>query len=307
MNEIKVCFLSYHFQSPEIFLDTLKKMTPNCSGKWKNMTAITDPMNADYCLVFDNYLGIYPHKRTIYFGQHPYVEEHSPYFRTFQDRMNCVARFSLDKYFNPGEWWIKHTYDELMALEPPKKIKKLACIMTYQTHKSMYEQRVKFMQTFTKQCKDYDLYGRPEEKFRANPDFTEVYKGALGHNKPDGLKGEHLIGKELLIDYRYSLEFDVGPTRNYLSERFYDALLLWTMPIYFGSQNVHEYISSNAFHYVNIYDSLDTTKVINIINSDSREQNITAMKEARDLLLNKYQTWPYVHEIVNNLDKYRRK
>ena len=47
------------------------------------------------------------------------------------------------------------------------------------------------------------------------------------------------------------------------------------------------------------------TKVIDIINSDMREQNLESIKEARQILLNKHQTWPYIHEIVNNITKYR--
>lgn len=307
MNEIKVAFLSWHYKSPKIFLDTLKKMTPNCSGKWGNIIAVENPAEADYSLIFDGYDGGYPKTRAIYFGQHPYIPNYSPSFRTFEDKDTCVARISLDKYFNAGEWWIKHTYDELMSLESPKKTKDLACIMTYQTHNPMYAQRVKFMQTLVSKYTKFDLYGRPEERFRNDIILPKVFRGSLGFNKPEGILGEHLIGKEIIQNYRYSLEFDVGPTKNYISERFYDALLLWTMPIYFGSNNVHTIIPKEAFHYVNIHDLSQVDKVIEIINSDSREKNMDAIREARNLLLNRYQMFPFAWEVINNLDKYGRK
>ena len=93
--------------------------------------------------------------------------------------------------------------------------------------------------------------------------------------------------------------FDVGPTKNYLSERFYDALLMWAKPIYFGSTNVHEFMPQGSFEQINILDLNETDKVINII----KEQPIDykAIKEARDLLLNKYQLWAYVYNVIKGI------
>lgn len=305
---MKVCFLSWHYESPELFLETLIKMTPNCSGKWKDMVAVTDANQADFCLVMDGYSEKFPRERALYFGQHPNVPGgFSPSFRTFEDT-KCLKAYPLSKHLNPGEWWISHTYDELSALKPTEKLKKLACAMTYQHTNAMYKQRWEFMREFVNHMEsavELDLYGRPQENFESDEILKPVYKGVLGKNNPDGTKGEHLIGKEVIGDYRYSLEFDVGPTENYFSERFYDALFLWTMPIYFGSNNVHDFIPENAFRYVNISDPetylQEIEKVSDIINSDFREQNLDAIAEARDLLLNKYQTWPYVYNKIKEL------
>ena len=296
---IKVCFLSWHYASPEIFLNSIIKMTPGCSGKWKDMEAVIDPFQADFCIVIDGYNKPFPKERAIYVGEHPDCCKTS--FRTW-DKEEALSKLSLDKYLNPGEWWIKYEYDYLVRLKPVPKSKKLVCVCTYQTHNPMYEQRAIFLEHFVQHTPDvavwFSLFGRPEEKYRGNPNFKWVYGGPLGVNKPDGTIGEHLVGKEIIQDYTHALEFDVGPTKNYFSERFYDALLLWTMPIYFGSNNVHEYIPKEAFEYVNIHDLNDSKKIANIVSSPV---NLEKMAEARDLLLNKYQLWPYVYNIIKNL------
>lgn len=318
----KVCFLSWHYKTPEIFLDLLKRMTPGYSGKWKDMVAVTKPYEADFCIVFDGYSGDFPKNRAIYVGQHPKVEGYSPAFRTFEDRQ-ALARIRLDKYLNPGEIWIEYTYDELSHMMPHKKDASgtIACIMTYQTHNPMYEQRIKFMEGFMyhvpQAARWLDLYGRPAEKFNANQNFKWVYCGALGKNKPDGTLNEHTQGKNILKHYKYSLEFDVGPTKNYISERFYDAMLLWCIPIYFGSTNVHEFLPPKSFQYIDIYDTSPENykKLFQSLTFLTKndifycEGKITpigkAMTEARWLLLNKYQIWPYMYDVINNLENYQ--
>lgn len=301
MSTIKVCFCSWHYQTNQLFLDTLVKMTPNRSGKWHNMVAVTNPQEADFVFVFDGYSGELPKNRTVYLGQHPNCLKS---FRKWEDK-EVLLKLPLDQYLNPGEWWISHDYDTLTNMHPPFKTKGTACIMTYQTHNDMYAQRPKFIGELAKYC-TFDLYGRPEEKFKADSNLVQHYKGSLGKNVPNGMLGEHLIGKEILIDYTYTIEIDVGPTINYFSERFYDSMLLWCMPVYFGSDNIHQWLPPEAFHYFDIEDLNDVHKIKDIINSDSWAQNLHKISHARDLLLNKYQLWAYCYNIVtNNYQQYK--
>lgn len=294
---MKICWLSWHFQTPQIFLDSIIKMTPGRSGKWKDMEAVTDPYKADYCFIMDGYNGAFPKERAIYFGEHPDCL-HS--FATWKDK-KALRRLSLDTHVNFGEWWISHDYDTLSKMEFPQKTKKLVCVMTYQTHTAMYTQRPTFMTELVQRYPEIplDLYGRPSVRFNDNPILAKVYKGPLGYDKPDGTMGQHLIGKEILQDYEFSLEFDVGPTKNYFSERFYDALLLFVHPVYFGSSNVHQWIPQKAFTYINIHDLNDTLKVREIVRDAVIDKD--SILEARDLLLNKYQMWPAAYAVVNSL------
>lgn len=306
----KICFLSWHFATPQIFLDYLKKQTPGQSGKWKDMEAVIDPNEADYCIIMDGYRGHFPEDRAIYIGQHPYVEGFSPSFRTFENK-HCLARVRLDKHLNPGEWWLEYDYDTLVRLAVPKKDKVIACCMTYQTHNAMYAQRVKFMQEYCKEENEQSeseaihLYGRPEEKFRVDNILRPYYKGVLGKNNPDGYLNEHTQGKTILSQYEYTLEFDVGPTKNYVSERFYDALLLWCWPIYFGSTNVHEFFPERSFGVVDLYKDHPLEQVWSQIHQNDWFESLDAIEEARNLILDKYQIWPYVYDVIHNLGKYQ--
>lgn len=300
--EVKVCFTSWHFKTQQILLDSIIGMTPSRSGKWKNITAVTNPFEADYVVIFDGESKPYPKDRALFFGQHPKVERTdfnaSTSFRTFDNHV-CHKSFPLNKFWNPGEWWIDYDYDTLINLKPTNDRKDLCCIMTYQTHNPMYSERVKFMEKFSSCSVEYDLFGRPREKFENNSILSKHYKGCLGQNNPDGYLGQHTKGKNKVGEYRYSLEFDVGPTKNYISERFYDALLLWTMPIYFGSTNVSDILPNKSFVNIDIGpESTDHKKISGIVSSGYREDNIEEIAKTRELLLNEYQLWPAVHKAI---------
>jgi hypothetical protein len=303
MESFTVCFLSHHYGTNQDFLNTVLKMTPNQEGKWKEMTLITEPFDADFCAVFDGYSHPFPKERTLYFGQHPINVSKS--FRNFRYDVQ-LASYPLDKFLNPGEWWIPHDYDTLIKMPLPKKIKDVCSCLIYHKgdKREMYRRRIAFMRHFAKYSTNLDLYGRPEVDFKEDLELTSIYRGCVGKNEFNPYIGEHFLGKEKVGDYRYSIEIDVGKTINYLSERFYDAMLLWTMPIYFGSTNVEKFFPVNSFRYIDIdnwEDPKEIQKTIDIINSDFREQNISAIAEARELMLNKYQSVAYVYEKIKEI------
>jgi hypothetical protein len=262
---IKVCFVSQHFKNPTVLLNTIIKMTPNRSGKWKDMEAVTDPFMADFVVCVDGSSGSIkiPLDRALYFGQHPKgVKSYS----SLHNLPHAKGTYSLENYINPGEWWISYDYDALVALQPPKKTKDLVSITTYRQYddKPTYGHRIRFLEEYVKRTKNIDIYGRQIFQFQNNPILKDVYRGVAGieEDKMNVFLGEHIIGKDIEIDYRYALDFDVGqnhtglPVKNYFSERFYDSMLLWTMPIYFGSDNLHEYLPKDSFIPVNICGSL---------------------------------------------------
>jgi len=303
MKPFTVCFLSHHYATNKDFLNTMLKMTPGKSGKWKEMTMITDPFASDYCAVFDGYSQPFPNERTLFFGQHPIKVSRS--YNDFR-KIKQLASFPLESFLNPGEYWIDIDYDTLINMRPPKKSKDVcSCIIYHKDdQREMYRKRIFFMRHFAKHSTNIDLYGRPEADFKADSELTSIYRGCVGKNDFNPYIGEHFLGKEKVGDYRYSIEFDVGKTINYISERVYDAMLLWTMPIYFGSTNVEKFLPPNSFRYIdadNWADDKEIQKAIDIINSDFREQNLESMEFARDLMLNKYQSVAYVYEKIKEI------
>jgi hypothetical protein len=301
----KVCLISHHFTNPKVLLDYIVKMTPNRSGKWKDMTAVIDPFEADVVVLLDGYSNVpYPKDRAYYFGQHPHGIGS---FKPLADVPSGRA-FPNKDYLNPGEWWLSFDYDYLMSLEPPKKNKDLIAVSTYYVdHKHTYTHRIQMLEETSKLVK-FDIYGRQEENFKANELLNPLYKGVMGIKNFDALAGDHMVGKEMLLDYSYSIECDVGRDtdggwiKNYYSERLYDSLLCWCMPFYFGSDNLDERIPRKSFEYIDITTPekrVESARLIKyIIDGNVRDKNIDSIKIARERLLNEWQLWPFVYDTI---------
>ena len=300
MKKVKVIFLQTEWK-PRKVLDTYKKMTPGCSGIWKNMEAVVQPKDADVAVIIDYTVAPLPADMPkVYIGAHPYG--HHVGYRCYDEIKkdpSTIAAFDLQ--FTAGflEWWLDETYDELMALQPPKKTKDLVSIISEKLGTDGHKQRRDFMERFcARHWENIEIYGRIQP-LEHEPNIKKCYKGALGCDRVDVRFPELFqTGKtEVLKPARYVLEHDDNfGCIHYFSERFADDLLFWTLPIYFGGGDVSQYLPKNCYIPFN-YD-ISPDKIMDIVNSDFREKNIEAMAEARWLILNKYQLWARVYNPI---------
>jgi len=278
------------WDSPEDTLKSFARMTPGSSCKWKDMEATLDADEADWIVVIDKVNQSFPAEKTIYIGSHP--PNISNHYSNYAD-VSCAASLDLADTLGFNEWWIQHSYDELVDMLPPKKTKDLIAIHSNKTSRGYHTMRRAWLERFCNQHPlDFELYGWIEPW----GSLAKYYKGQLGDNTPDS----YWFGKEDVYQAaRYAIELDTGPCYHYFSERFLDAMLLWCMPIYWGSYNVHDYLPAESFRYLKI--DGNGSDVIDIVATDFRESNLDAMAEARNLLLNKYQIWPMTYDLIKTL------
>ncbi len=278
---IKVCFMYPSWDNRQT-LEMYRKMTPNCSGVWDNIVGVTSKQDADYCVIIDYTHERIPEGKAIYVSAHPKMIGFNGYY----DLSKYPLKLDAKDTFGFGEWWLKYDYDYLMDLTPPKKTKDLCCIMSDTDGAHGRTQRKKWLKEYAIN-NPVNIYGRIEG----------IGMGKLGSGEHYG--GNHCHGKEeVLEEHKYSIEVDVGLTRNYFSERLFDSLLMWCFPFYYGSTNLEDFLPANCFRYIDIYS--DVSQINEWIESDIREFYMDDIAEARDLLLNKYQIWARIHEFINN-------
>jgi len=271
---IKVCFI-YDGETNEKFLEILSKMTPNRSGKWKDMVGVTKIEEADWCVVIDSTTQSVPLDRTIFVSAHPKMSDDYP---SYVDNTDKPYRLDNAETFGFGEWWVNFSYDALSAMKRPNKSNKTCYIVSNTSGKWGRSDRKEFAKMLSN---DIGIYGR----------IQDVGRGELGINTPDA----YWFGKEdVLRDHKYSVEVDHGFCKHYFSERVFDSLLMWCMPLYWGCTNIEDYLPKECFKYIDIYG--DGQDVIN-----PPEPNYKAIAEARDMLLNKYQIWAWTHAYIKGL------
>lgn len=131
----------------------------------------------------------------------------------------------------------------------PFSSKKLLVNITANKYSSdpdeLYSARRKTIQYFTKNYPhDFDLFGikwnKPATLWQKRLPFLvekyASYRGACGNKI------------ETLSKYKFTLAYEnMNNANGYITEKIFDALLAKTVPIYWGAENIGEYVSPKAF------------------------------------------------------------
>ncbi len=187
-------------------------------------------------------------------------------------------------------WWVGHkmradgsddvkyekTYDELMSLPTPPKTKLLSIIVSNKRFTKGHRQRYDFAQFLKHELGDQiDIFGidKPlEDKWDA------------------------------IAPYKYHIVIENAAVADYWTEKLTDAFLGESYPIYHGAPNIEKYFSPNTLTPIDItkpQEALSTIK--KIIKSNTYERSISALANAKQLILTKYQLFPMLAAYANSL------
>lgn len=195
--------------------------------------------------------------------------------------------------YNPQGWWIGKTHQELADNDFPEKTKLLSYVTTGRNHLRGHKLRLQFAASFAKAYPGVlDLYGKTVGGF--NLASVNGYKGAV-RDKWDGL-----------APYRYSFAFNNIYENNYFDEKLGDVILAGCLPIFYGCPNIGKFFPEGSYYYLDITKSGAVKEALDLVQSDYREQNLDAMRRAKDLWLNQYSLGATVHNIVNELLRTRK-
>jgi len=269
-------------------------------NRWKNMEIVYNYKNAEYLVVVSmpviSIEAMFPPEKILYFIGEPTEFD---FCKQFWKRVPPEAHaFPVEEYGYPTHWHLQLNYDELKAMEKfPLKSKDLSWVTTpfgdgYSEPPecqvlSGHKLRMDFLKVFMEKYPDkIDLFGRKMTRYLIPGNF-EHFGGELW-DKYDGVR-----------DYRYSLAMENSMQKNYVSDKFADCVLCGTMPIYWGAPNVGELYPKNSYVWVDITKPDEASdKIIEIINSDFREQHLDEIQEAKQLVLDKYNFWEVIYRGV---------
>ena len=151
-------------------------------------------------------------------------------------------------------------------------------------------------------------YGRRTElgevlSTNKNIDIFGTYWESNGEN----IKGEAWNKHVGLDDYKFSICCENTIQKNYISEKFWDAVLTDTIPIYLGCSNINEHISSD--YYINL-NNLTFEEIIKkvediIDNSDDYYdryiQNVKNLKQ--DFFKNSnFNVWEKIKQLIKDYE-----
>lgn len=128
------------------------------------------------------------------------------------------------------------------------------------------------------------------------------------HWEPNGknIIGEIWNKRIGLNEYKFSLCSENTIQKNYVSEKFWDAVLTETVPVYLGCNNIHDYIPEDLFINLTPYShdmDLMVQKVNEIVDNHEELYNIYRPKvlELKDMYFNdsRFNLWLKIKELVS--------
>jgi len=168
-------------------------------------------------------------------------------------------------------------YDELAALPPVAKKRKLSVICSNKRMSEGHRQRIEFVEKL-------------EEALRGQVDVF-----GSGRN-------EVADKWSAIADYEYHVVVENSRINDYWTEKLSDCYLAWSFPIYYGCPNLDKYFSQDAYAAIDIYRIDESIKTIrHLIENDCYRSRLDALTAARELVLNQYNIFPVMEKICSAL------
>ncbi len=186
-----------------------------------------------------------------------------PWMGRVYNQMNCSAdprrQFILAPPMVP--WFVNMSYGEAESFGPPVKKFDLSCITSKTVFFAGHLARKEMLGSAIKLRPDIKLFGRGFE-------FVEEKEAAL-------------------MPFRYSLVMENFRNDYYMTEKIFDCLLCWTVPIYYGAPNISDFFPQGAVLPVDgTQQSL--MSAFSLMSRDDYERRLPALAEARRRILEEH-------------------
>ena len=266
-------------------LEQFKYLTPNHSGVWKDIQGVPNIKDADYYIVLEDFDKGFPQnydtKKVIYFQGEPNgirTNRNSPsYYDTF------FAYYDYDNYHFPPFWSSRIPFNEAITSKYPTKRRELSCVMSTKLHKKMigYSQRQNFLMSFV-------------DSF---PNIIDVFgRGRIGKE----LNYNDTCSKRGYEDYKYTLSTENCSISGHATDRIYDSIINWCVPIYWGMSNISKLgLPKGSYHKFNILG--DEEQIISIMKENPiTQKTIKVLQKARKIIMFKLNFWEKIYQTLKD-------
>lgn len=276
----------------------LLRQTPDSKGIWNGCQfyADQDIEDCDYWVVYEGVRetekALCSPENTILITAEPFIEH---YPSKFLVQFKTVVTFHRNiKHPNmifsqPGLPWhvgrrvingknvgFSKDYNELKAIKHFKKDELIAVISSNKTFYSGHVKRLKFVRKLARQERfDIDIFGRGindiEDKWNA------------------------------IARYKYHVAVENSTYPDYFTEKLTDAFLGGSYPFYYGCTNIFDYFPKGSLAVIDINNFEKTIEIIdNAIRNEFYERSIEKIQAARDLVLDKYNIFPLITNLISS-------
>lgn len=165
-------------------------------------------------------------------------------------------------------------YDELKTIKNFNKSKLISIIVSGKNTTKGHKNRLKFVERLKSHFKErLDVFSRDNNPI---------------DDKWDGI-----------ADYKYHIVIENSNYEDYWTEKLADSFLAGAYPFYCGCPNVGKYFSKSALSEIDINNVNVSIKIIeDAIKNNKYENSINSIMEARTLVLDTYNLFPFICNYV---------
>ncbi len=265
------------------------KETPGSLGRWGNyqFEINNNVQECDFWIVYDDidkYLietAICPPENILFLTGEviphwSYLPQQLAQFDSIISARDDIKHDKVIKQRHSCVWHIKKNYDFLKNFAPPKKNQILSTITSNACYEEGHKKRFGFVNRLKGHFKD------------------ELVWFGRGENPIDDKW-------DALVDFKYSIAIENSSHWGYFTEKILDCYLSYTMPIYFGCPNIHEYFDPDSMILIDPDDFKKSISIIeSAINSDLYSKKFESLVRMREKILDELAFFPF---ITNWLDK----
>jgi hypothetical protein len=187
--------------------------------------------------------------------------------------------------YMPAIWYVGRSFQELNQAPIPTKTHTCSWITSGIDRTAHHRTRLNFLKCLQENHLDFDLYGR------GLPDWSKSY-GMLANKW------------HAMAPYYYNLAIEnYADNRWYVSEKLWDALLSWCLPIYYGGSAADQLLPPGSFLRLPSFDEQGMAYIREVISSpDAWYAARDAIAEARQIILHKLNLVNWLSEFVADIE-----
>ncbi|MGB0563319.1 MAG: glycosyltransferase family 10 domain-containing protein [Spirulinaceae cyanobacterium] len=233
-------------------------------------------------------LAAVPKERIIFLTREPpFEEKERDRVRQYaQAQVHCGYVSGPDDFaptpdYMPAIWYYDRSFRELADLGPPPKTERCCWITSGITRTARHRLRMDFLNLLRDQETPFDLYGR-------------------GLPAGSNSRGELINKANAMGPYYYNLAIENYASNDwYVSEKLWDALLAWCLPIYYGGDAADRLLPPGSFLRLPGLDDNGAKFIQDVTSSlDAWHEAREAIAEARQIILHKLNLLNWLSEFV---------
>ncbi|WP_264522009.1 glycosyltransferase family 10 domain-containing protein [Flavobacterium sp. N1994] len=107
---------------------------------------------------------------------------------------------------------------------------------------------------------------------------------------------------DVISTSKYAIAYENFQNDYYWTEKIMDCYLSFAMPLYYGCNSIEKFFPKDSFIQIDPKDKHSDLLLKEIVASNQWEENLDAIVKARDLILNEYQLFPFLHHEIKALE-----